>query len=116
MRFGAYLSHAPVPTSSWTGSPSCFLFSLTLNIKIPYSARHVLGESMSEPMALFAHGDRVFIGNGDLSLDSKLASGTTEIENSYGIGLNPHSDEAMCLLAGTPVFPIHELELWTMIV
>ncbi len=70
---------------------------------------------MTEPMALFAHGDRVFIGNGDLSIDSKISSGTSEIENSYGIGLGSHSDEAMCILAGTPVFAIHELELWTMI-
>ncbi len=114
-RFGAYLSNAPVPTSAWMGSPSCFLFSLTLNLKIPYTARHLLGESIQEPMALFAHGDRIFIGNGDLSIDSKFSSGTSELENSYGVGLGQHSNEAMCTLAGTPVFPIHEFELWSLL-
>jgi hypothetical protein len=84
---------------------------------IPFHARHILGEStIQEPMALFANGDRIFIGNGDLSIDAQLLSGTTELENSYGIGLKLHSDETMCLLAGTPVFTIDDMEVFTMVV
>ena len=99
------------------GSPSCFIFSLTLDLKIPFHARQILGETnLQEPMALFCHGDRIFIGNGDLSIDDKLMSGSSELENSYGLGMEAHSTEAMCLLAGSPVFPISDIELWTIIV
>ncbi|RYH30176.1 hypothetical protein EON65_05985 [archaeon] len=113
-RFGAYLSHPPLPTCNWSGSPACFLFSLTLDIKVPYHARQVSAEhKLAEPMALFAQDDRIFVGNGDLTIDSSLASGTSEVENCYGLGLEAESPEAMCLLAGKPVFDIHELEVWS---
>eukprot|EP01031_Cornospumella_fuschlensis_P028443 gene28443-34337_t len=113
-RFGAYLSHPPLPTCNWSGSPACFLFSLTLNMKVPYHARQVSAEhKLAEPMALFAQDDRIFVGDGDLTIDANLATGTSEIENCYGLGLDAESPEAMCLMAGAPVFDIDELEVWS---
>lgn len=114
-RFGAFLSHPPLPTCAWSGNPSCFLFSLTLDIKIPFHARHILGDtnlSTADPCAMFVQPDRIFLGNGDLTIDSGLDRGTSELENSYGMGMDEHSVEAMCLLAGAPFFEIDELEVW----
>ena len=56
--------------------------------------------------------DAIFIGNGDLSIDAELLSGSSELENFYGMNITPRSPEALCLLAGTPVFNIDLLEVW----
>jgi hypothetical protein len=114
-RFGAYLSHALLPTCSWSGSPACFLFSLSLNIKLPYHARGVesADKKLKEPMAIFAQDDRIFFGNGDLTIDANISTGTSELENCFGVGLRPLSQEAYCLLAGSPVFHIDTLEIWS---
>lgn len=115
-RFGAYLSHPPLPTSIWSGSPACFLFSLTLNLKIPFHARHVLGDissSLEEPLAFLCEHNLLFIGNGDLSIDEGLTNGSSELENSYGLGFQPKSASSMCLLAGSPIFTIDDVEVWT---
>eukprot|EP00981_Chlorochromonas_danica_P002113 scaffold424_cov165-Ochromonas_danica.AAC.13 len=113
-RFGAYLSHSPSPSCCWQGTPACFLFSLTLNLKVPYHARQSTAENaLREPMALYGQDDRLFIGNGDLTIDGNLKSGTSEVENSYGLGLEPQSQEAMCLLGGSPAFHIDDLEVWS---
>lgn len=115
-RFGAYLSQPPLPTCVWSGSPACFIFSLTLDLKIPFHARHVLGgESLQEPMAMFVQPDHLFLGNGDLSLEGDLRQGSTELENCYGLGIEEKSPEAQCLLAGTPFFTIDDLEAWAIL-
>jgi len=84
-------------------------------MKVPYHARQVPGgdSKLQEPMALYGQDDRLFIGNGDLTIGADLLGGTSEIENCYGLGLEEQSSEAMCLLAGAPVFRIDELEVWT---
>jgi hypothetical protein len=124
--FGAYLTHQLAATCAWTGSPSCFLFSNTLSLKIPYHARTaaaVTGTALgvpgtsgavtaNSPLAYFVQPDAIFIGNGDLSIDGELLSGTSELENFYGINMTPRCPEALCLLAGTPVFNIDVLEVW----
>jgi hypothetical protein len=143
--FGAYLTHQLAPTCAWTGSPSCFLFSATLGLKMPYHARTVAtgagtsgggggitqqqtpfsathgggngaggrpSPSAATPLAYFVQPDAIFIGNGDLSIDGELLSGTSELENHYGCGMTPRSPEALCALAGTPVFNIDILEVW----
>ena len=131
--FGAYLTHQIAPTCSWAGSPSCFLFSATLGLKVPYHARTAGGlgsgggggnnnnnngngnqqlSPASTPLAYFVQPDAIFIGNGDLSIDGELLTGSSELENYYGCGAGPRSPEALCLLAGTPVFNIDVLELW----
>lgn len=126
-RFGVYLSHAPVPTCSWAGSPSCFLFSLTLDLKIPFHARHSIvktgstpghanseASALQEPAAMFVQPDKLFVGNGDFTLDASLETGSSELENCYGLGMETQSVEAMCLLAGTPIFTVDELEVWSL--
>ena len=117
--FGAYLTHQLAPTCAWTGSPSCFLFSSTLGLKLPYHARTAAEAtqgapvSPGSPLAYFVQPDAIFIGNGDLSIDAELASGSSELENFYGVGCAPRSPEALCLLAGTPVFNIDAVEVWS---
>lgn len=127
--FGAYLTHQLSATCAWSGSPSCFLFSNTLALKVPYHARtaaEVAGTALgvpgrhgaitaNSPLAFFVQPDAIFIGNGDLSIDGELLSGTSELENFYGCGVVPRSPEALCLLAGTPVFNIDVLELWAVV-
>ena len=68
--------------------------------------------SASSPLAYFVQPDAIFIGNGDLSIDADLMSGSSELENFYGCNIVPRSPEALCLLAGTPVFNIDILEVW----
>lgn len=81
---------------------------------MPYHARQSTAENaLREPMALYGQDDRLFIGNGDLTIDGSIKSGTSEVENSYGLGLEPQSQEAMCLLAGSPAFHIDDLEVWS---
>lgn len=89
-------------------------------MKFPYHARQsgiVSGgvNQLHEPLAFYCQPDRLFIGNGDLSIDFSFSSGTSELENTYGIGLDIGSKVAMCALAGSPVFPIHEFEAWSVL-
>ena len=113
--FGAYLSHPLTPTCQWAGSPACYLFSLTLDVKLPYHAR-VANQAefahVTSPLAYYIQSDSFFIGNGDLSFDADLTNGSTELENCYGIGLEVRSKETLCLLAGSPLFTIDEMEVW----
>ena len=112
-----------MPNCAWAGSPACFLFSLTLDLKLPYHGRRVPeAEGVSadevrtpismEPMAFFAQPDALFIGNGDLTINADLSAGSTELENCYGIGLIPNTPETFCLLTGSPFFNIDDVELW----
>ena len=105
----------------WSGSPACFLFSISLGVKLPYHAKvppvtdkaGMTGTpQLHDPTAFFAQPDFLFVGNGDLSIDSTLTNGSSELENCFGIGLGFNSADAMCLLAGSPLFPIDDMEVW----
>jgi len=130
---GAYLSHHIIPSANWSGSPSCFLFSITLDMKLPYHARELLkhrdnlndssygGESGSNttssyvnttPLAFYAQPDIFYVGNGDLCIENDLLNGSSEIENCYGCGLMTPCKEACCFLAGSPFFTIDVLEVF----
>lgn len=133
--FGAYLSDPLYPIHSassdvldggWTGSPTCFLFSATLGVKIPYHGRsalsvsghasHSQGQTSGvQHLAFCATREKLMIGDGDLQLDSTLRRGSSELEQSYGVGLAPGSVEAMCLLAGAPSFQVDHLEVWAIV-
>ena len=117
-KFGVYLTHPIHKTSKWSGSAACYIFSLTLNTKIVYNARipPVTGGEISTPVAFYAQTDKLIIGNYDLVIDSTLTNGSSELERCFGIGAPCKSDEAKCLLAGSPNFTIDELEVWGLIV
>ena len=114
--FGAYLSHPiRVTGSGWSGSPSCFIYSTTLDLKFPYHARNPPVKSqamMDKPVAFKAERDKLTIGNGDIIIyEGGLCE--SRMENCYGVGLTYGSSEANCILAGTNEFAIDELEVWT---
>lgn len=116
--FGAYLSHPVAPSDSWAGSPACYLFSVTVDIKLPYHARAAASQEFSDvtsPLAYFLQNDSIFIGNGDLSIDENIRGGSSELENCYGVGMELKSHEAFCMLAGSPLFDVDELEVWAVV-
>ena len=113
--FGAYLSHRIRDNSLGCGSPSCFLFSLTLDTKIPFHGKNGRG-SGGVPYAFTASESQLEFGNRDLCLlasGATLSSGTSELEGCFGLGLDRGSAEAKCFLAGQPQFAIDIMELWT---
>lgn len=113
--FGAYLSHPLIPSSSWVGSPACFLFSSTLNTRLPYHGRRLSDQSSGStaPKAFFVDHEYIEIGNGDLFIDQTLSAGKSEIEGCYGVGFSIGSPEARCFLAGQTEFIIDDLEVWS---
>lgn len=98
------------------GSPACFLFSVSLDMRLPYHGRRSATSSevsASTPKAFFADYEHVEIGNGDLVLDQSLTVGRSEIEGCYGVGFAIGGLEAQCFLAGQPEFLIDEVEVWS---
>ena len=114
--FGAYLSHPVHLTGVWSGSPSCFIFSSTLGMKFSYHGRYGPDESLNDSgipqtAGFYADLDKFLIGNGDIAISSDLASGTTNLERCYGVGLD--QQEAKLLLAGSDSFRIDIIEFWS---
>jgi hypothetical protein len=66
-------------------------------------------------MVLFAQSEYLFVGNGDLTIDASLSLARSELENSFGLGLEPGSLEASCLLGGAGCFVIDKVELWAVV-
>jgi hypothetical protein len=146
--FGTYLTHQIAPTCSWTGSPACYLFTTSLDLKLPYHGKlpaddgraaagsggggsgavdednsvsmvavgqQTTGSSTLQPSAFYAQSDQLFVGNGDFSLDSDLCRGSCDVEHCFGVGMQAGSPEAGCLLAGSPLFVIDDLEVWAVL-
>lgn len=113
--FGAYLSHPLVPINNWAGSPASFIFSATLQSRIPYHGRHQPSTAVSPlaPTAFFADPNHIEIGNGDIFINHSLTLGSSELEGCYGVGFPAHSNEAKCFLAGRPNFEIEDVEVWS---
>jgi hypothetical protein len=114
--FGAFLSHPLIPSGSWMGSPASFLFSITLDMRIPYHGRQppqVGSGSITIPKAFFADREHIEIGNGDLFIEPNLTRARSEIEGCFGIGLTQSSREARGFLAGSSEFSVDELEVWS---
>merc|ERR1712146_495290 len=101
--FGAYLSH-PLRVSSspeWVGSPACFIFSVTLDVKCAFHGRHTPREILSHNSinaSFKCEHDRLIIGNGDLIILNG-GKGVSSLEGCFGLGLSPGSSEACTLLA-----------------
>jgi hypothetical protein len=116
--FGAYLSTPLVLTGLWAGSPASFLFSSTLDIKIPYHGERVPNIDKPDPShcyGFYADIDQLVIGNGDLVIDQNLMNGSSELEGCYGVGMGAASHDAKHFLAGAQGFEIDDLEVWTIL-
>ena len=87
-------------------SNSCFLFSLNRDAIVPYRP------SIEEPYVLFAEKDTLTFGRYDLVLADNFKQCVAVIENSYGIGIPPDSEEAETYLAGIPEFAADIVEVW----
>ena len=122
------------------GGPRCFLFSLTLDLKIPFQgrrtdpddaalaaaqqradeqppdaasgAREVLDclRASEDGGLCFGARDLVLLAGGEAA--ARGANCSSSLEWSYSIGLRPDSPEAACLLAGQPTFALDALEVW----
>ena len=115
---GAYLSHAIRDNNSWTGSPSSYLFSVTLDTKLPFHGKNPVNKNLTTPVAFIANESKIIIGNNDLVLlntGSMLKNGTSELESCFGVGLMKNSREANCFLAGASHFPVDQMEIWGII-
>ena len=114
--FGAYLSHPLHLSGIWSGSPSSFIFSSTLGLKLAYHGRfppekHHENGNMG-PASFFADLDQLLIGNGDIVIDNTVRYGKSNVEHCYGVGLDKDGIIAHVLLAGSTSFEIDVLEVW----
>lgn len=114
-----------MPSNVWIGTPACFLFSLTLDLKFPYhgrnpphrggggrpSANQVAGGNLIT-FGYYVDSDHIEIGNGDIYIDENMMEIYSEMEGCYGVGLQRNISEVRSLLGGANNFPIDELEVW----
>ena len=112
--FGVYVNQTILPTDDkWSGSPSCFIFSITFDLKLPYHGRNPPGKGLHDyPCAFFGGEDHIQFGNGDIKLDGELETGSSQLEGCFGLGLPKTSHAASSLLAGVKDFAIDKLEVW----
>lgn len=85
---------------------SSFLFSITRDAFIPYRPQS------DEPIYLFGSRDKLSWGYNDLVIANSFNNCSTELENSYGIGLEYGSKEAATFLCGKGRFKADEVEVW----
>ena len=123
--FGGYASDPWRFDEVRFGNPKCFLFSITLDTKIPYHGRNRDLDQLSRPLGKEMYqnnkshsrydcliGGETFMGFGikDFMIRSDFKKCSSELEASYGFGLS--DEESKCFLAGSEVFTIDELEFW----
>ena len=128
-KFGAYLSHPIRLGGTWTGSPACFMFSTTLDRKLPFHNRMPPQGSYDAPVAFLVEREQLVIGNGDLVIggsvgeegrgrkdeSGSLAHGSSDLESCFGLGMAHGSSEAVCFLAGSREFSIDAIEVWAVV-
>ncbi|GMI06883.1 hypothetical protein TrRE_jg4655 [Triparma retinervis] len=102
------------------GNPKGFLFSITLDCKIPYQGRQkdsqsgVLGGTSGRRHdCMWSGPDFMGFGIKDLCLRGDFRMCSSEIEHSYSVGCEVKSQEAKCFLAGSPIFVADEIEVWS---
>ncbi|KAL0235091.1 hypothetical protein GEMRC1_001673 [Eukaryota sp. GEM-RC1] len=104
--FGGYAGSPWNVNQTRFGTPKCFLFSVTKDSKIPY---HGKGK---QSRCLFGSPNCIAFGNTDLVLENDFQKCSSQIENSYGIGLDPNSSECSSYLAGVRDFVPEVIEVW----
>jgi hypothetical protein len=67
---------------------------------------------IDHPCAFYADENNLMFGNGDLVLDALLETGSSQLENCFGLGIPKTAHAATTLLAGVSDFAIDSLELW----
>ena len=121
--FGAYLTHPLRVTkeANWQGTPSCFIFSITVDSKFPFHGRAPARESQSNAggarssssASFLCEHKQLSIGNGDIIIRDG-GMGTSNLEMCYGLGFSVNSPEAQCMLAGVSEYRVDDLEVWAL--
>jgi len=117
--FGAYVTHRWRLDGERFGSPKCFLFSVTLDLKFPYHGRQKDTQTDTQPgMApehdcVRASSSLIQLGLRDLLISQDFDACSSELEYSYGVGLKPGSKEAASMLCGSSLFSIAQVEAWS---
>ena len=120
--FGGYASSPWEMTDEPFGTPRCFLFSLTLDLKIPYTgrARDLEAEAAAQAEGLQVPHEALMAGEGyiqfgaygDLCFLGDMSECTSCLEQDYGLGLPAEGKEAKTLLAGSTTFAIDSIEIY----
>jgi len=125
--FGGYADEPWRDDGNSFGRAKCFLFSSTMDIKIPFHGKKTLEpplkpddeeefDDYSSPKfcVLKSSPSQMQFGVRDLVLRDKLTACSSDLEYSFGVGLRAGSEEAGTLLAGSSAFVVDELELWAL--
>jgi len=118
--FGGYATDPWQFDGNRAGNPKGFIFSLTLDVKIPYHGRQKDGQSSvmgsnsgRSHDCMWSGPDFLSFGIKDLVLRGDFRVCSSEIEHSYSIGCDIGSLEARSFLAGSSVFVADEIEVWS---
>ncbi len=118
--FGGYATDQWKFDGSRGGNPKGFLFSVTLDMKIPYHGRQkdsqsgVMGGSSGHRHdCMWSGADFMSFGIKDLCLRGDFRMCTSEVEYSYSVGVDLGSIEAKSHLPGSNVFVADEIEVWS---
>ena len=119
--FGCFVSETFRTDGAPFGSPRAFLFSLTLDLKLPYHGATAPppldGATAAPPHKAKKHGciraadTKIAFGASDFVIDESLNTCASTLEGSFGVGLDP--DDADALLAGAKTFAVDHLEIWS---
>jgi hypothetical protein len=118
--FGGYATDQWKFDGSRGGNPKGFIFSITLDCKIPYHGRQkdsqsgIKGGSTGRKhVAMWSGPDFMSFGIKDLCLRGDFRMCSSELEHSYSIGMGMGSTEAKSFLAGSSIFVADEIEVWS---
>jgi len=120
--FGGYASDTWRTDSRPFGDNRSFLFSLDEDVKIPFHGREAMPpppdgivQDGARPIkfgALYSNAQTLQFGVGDLVLTNDFQNCSSELEHSFGCGLQVDSERARTLLAGATRFTCDEVECW----
>jgi len=103
--FGGYASTSWNASKIPFGTGKSFVYSLTRDTKIPYTGSR-------DTCCLFGTPTSISWGHVDLIFKDDLKHCSSDLENSYGIGLPYQSLDTQSFLAGDHHFDINCLEVW----
>ena len=131
--FGGYANEPWRSDGTTFGNSKCFLFSISLDIKIPFHGRNTLAptvkpennddeeESVMSQQKLPTYAtlksdEKSFqFGVYDLVISNDFKTCSSNLEYTFGCGLQREGSDAKTLLAGSESFQIEEIELWGVI-